>query len=95
MDLVFVPPTHFRSSCSLVLSCLFTTILRHAHTPITLRDCMTVPVPKGDKDPSVLDNYRRIALAPNLSQVLEWCSVLKFIYGTFLSTSDLQFGFNP
>ena len=59
--------------------------------PKILRNCTLVPIPKSGKDPSKSDNYRPIALAPNLSKVLEWCILLQF--GSYLSTSDLQFGF--
>ena len=59
--------------------------------PKLLRNCTLIPVPKPGKDPSRSDNYRPIALAPNLSKVLEWSILLQ--YGSFLYTSDLQFGF--
>ena len=59
--------------------------------PKILRNCTLVPIPKSGKDPSKSDNYRPIALAPNLSKVLEWCILLQF--GSYLSKSDLQFGF--
>ena len=53
-----------------------------------LRDCIVVPVPKPHKDPSLSDNYRPIALAPNLSNVLQ-------TYSSSFVTTDLQFGFKP
>lgn len=71
----------------------FTVIIRHGYMPKLLRNCTLIPVPKPGKDPSQSDNYRPIALAPNLSKVLDW-SILLW-YGSFLSTSDLQFGFKP
>ena len=61
--------------------------------PKLLRDCTLIPIPKPGKDPTCSDNYRPIALAPNLSKVLEWSVPLQ--YGSYLSTSDLQFGFKP
>ena len=75
------------------LSIFFTVIIRHGYMPKLLRNCTLIPVPKPGKDPSRSDNYRPIALAPNLSKVLEWSILLRF--GSFLSTSDLQFGFKP
>ena len=54
-----------------------------------LRNCTLIPIPKSGKDLSQSDNYRPIALAPNLSKVLEW----SILFGSYLSTSDLQFGF--
>ena len=73
------------------LSKFFTVIIRHGYMPKLLRNCTLIPIPKPGKDPSLSDNYRPIALAPNLSKVLEWCILLQF--GSYLSTSDLQFGF--
>lgn len=74
-----------------IISQLFTAILRHGYMPKSLRDCTLVPILKSQKDPAVSDSYRPIALAPNLSKVLEWCFLLN--YGQFLCTSELQFGF--
>ena len=42
---------------------LFTSILRHGYMPAVLHDCILVPIPKGNKDPTLSDNYRPIALA--------------------------------
>ena len=70
---------------------LFTSILRHGYMPSVLRDCILVPIPKGNKDPTLSDNYRPVALAPTLSKALEWCILLS--YPSYFSTSDLQFGF--
>ena len=75
------------------LSELFTVILRHGYMPESLRDCTLVPIPKPFKDPTLSDSYRPIALAPNLSKVLERCILSQFGYCFF--TSDLQFGFKP
>ena len=68
-----------------------TVIIRHGYMPQLLRNCILIPIPKSGKDPSQSDNYRPTALAPNPSKVLEWCILLQF--GSYLSTSDLQFGF--
>ena len=70
------------------LASLFTTILSHSYMPKPLRDCILVPIPKANKDPANLDNYR---LAPSLSKALEWCILL--LYPDYFSTSGLQFGF--
>ena len=66
------------------LAKFFTVIIRHSFMPKLL-------IPKPGKDPSQSDNYRAIAPAPNLSKVLEWSILLQ--YGSYLSTSELQFGF--
>ena len=70
---------------------LFTCILRHGYMPAALRDCILVPIPKGNKDPTSSDNYRPVALAPALSKALEWSILL--LYPNHFTTSDLQFGF--
>ena len=57
-------------SAELFLSHLFTLILRHSYMPKALCDCLLIPIPKPNKDPSLSDSYRPIALAPNLSKVL-------------------------
>ena len=69
----------------------FTAILRHGYVPASLRDCLIVPIPKGQKDPSVSDNYRSIVLAPSLSKTLEWVILSQF--SECFCTNDLQFGF--
>ena len=79
------------SVLSTPLAYLFTAILRHGYMSAALRDCTLVPIPKPNKDSTVSDNYRPIALAPNLSKVLEKCILLK--YPTCFKTSDMQFGF--
>ena len=57
----------------------------------SLANFFTVPIPKNSKDPSVLDNYRTIALAPTLSKALEWCILLT--HKEHFKTSELQFEF--
>ena len=61
------------------LAQLFTAILQHGYVPASLRDCLIVPIRKGQKDPSISDNYHSIALAPSLSKTLEWVILSQFI----------------
>ena len=69
----------------------FTVVLRHGYMPIALRNCALKPIPKPHKDRSNSDNYRPIALAPNLSKVLERAILLcSFLCPPIFS---LQFGF--
>ena len=70
---------------------LFTSILRHGYMPKLIRNCSVLPIPKPHKDPTVSDNYCPIALAPNLSKILESC-ILE-LYSNYFLASDLQFGF--
>ena len=69
----------------------FSVILRHGYMPEALRNCTIKPIPKPHRDNTNSDNYRPIALAPNLSKVLERTIFLS--YQKFFSSSDLQFGF--
>ena len=73
------------------LTQLFTIILRHGYMRASIRDCTVVPIPKSHLDPTSSSNYRPIALASNLSKVLEHC-ILKH-YANCFATSNLQFGF--
>ena len=52
---------------------------------------VSVPIPKGNKDASLSQNYRPISLAPCHSKVLE--RILLGKYSDYLSSSHLQFGF--
>ena len=70
---------------------LFTCILHHGYVPAALRDCILVPIPMSIKDPTSLDNYCLVALAPALSKALEWSILL--LYPNHFTTSDLRFGF--
>ena len=56
-----------------LLSDLFTAIVCHGSMPEFLCHCNLVPIPKGQKDPFMSENYRPIALALTPSNVLEWC----------------------
>ena len=73
------------------LARLFTSMLRHGFMPSSFRDATIQPIPKGSKNPSLSANYRGIALASSLSKVMEWSIFLT--WESFLTTSDLQFGF--
>ena len=73
------------------LSDLFTTIIRHGYVPNVLRDCILQLIPKPGKDPTCLDNYRPIALAPTLSKVLEWCILLTYEGYFFHLTASIWF----
>ena len=73
------------------LASFFTSVLRHGYMPACIRDCILVPIPKGQKDASKSDNYRSIALAPSISKVLEWVILSQF--SDSFMTSELQFGF--
>ena len=85
---------NLKSSASAIsdsLAGFFTTILRRGYMPKAFRDCVLVPIPKGNKDASSSKNYRAIALASSLRKVLERVLLLK--YRSYFCSSSLQFGF--
>ena len=84
---------HALPALSCHLASLFTAVLRHGYMPEQLRNCVLLPIPKGNKDQALSDSYRPIALASTLSKALEWCILLSYPQ-SFLS-SGLQFGFKP
>ena len=53
------------------LAPFFSSVLHHGYMPTCIRDCILVPIPKGQKDASKSDNYRSIALAPSISKNLK------------------------
>ena len=62
--------------------------------PPCFSDALIQPITKGNnKDCSLSANYRGIALTSCFSKVIELC-ILE-IYGKYLPTSELYFGFKP
>ena len=67
-------------------------MLMHGNVPKKFGLGIIIPVEKGATlDSSKSDNYRGITLSSNLSKLFEMC--LLELYGSYLLTSDLQFGF--
>ena len=66
-------------------------LLRHGFMPACIRDCVLVPIPKGNRDTSPSHNYRPIALCSSLSKVLERLILTK--YEDFFFSNPLQFGY--
>ena len=65
---------------------------RHSFVPIEFCNGIIVPLLKCKPgDASQLDMYRGITLSSVLSKLFE--SVLLDLFGLFLTSSDLQFGF--
>ena len=73
------------------LAIFFTAILQHGYMPKCFRDCVILPIPKGNKDTTCSQNYRPIALASSLSKVLERLILMKYEF--FFCSNSLQFGF--
>ena len=71
---------------------LFNAMLRHGFVPADFRFGMIKPLLKNKHgNPTNLDMYRGITLAPALSKLFE--RVLLSTYGGFLHSDQLQFGF--
>ena len=67
-------------------------MIRHCFVPSDFWNGIIVPLLKSKHgDPTSLDMYRGITLSPILSKVFE--SILLRLYGDFLSSDPLQFGF--
>jgi len=83
----------FGGDCLAVhLSLLFNAMVRHSFVPTEFCHGIIVPLLKCKHgDASQLDMYRGITLSPVLSKLFE--SVLLDLFGLFLTSSDLQFGF--
>ena len=75
---------HLKSSASAISDSF--AVLRRGYMPKAFRDCVLVPIPKGNKDASSSKNYRAIALASSLSKVFT-------DYRSYFCSSSLQFGF--
>ena len=82
---------HAAPVISNTLADLCTAIIRHGHMPEALSNCILVPIPIDQKDPTKSDNYRPVDLTPTLSKVIE--QAIKLQYSEFFFTCDLQFGF--
>ena len=67
-------------------------MVRHAFVPDSFRFGIIKPILKNKHgDQSNLDMYRGITLTPALSKLFE--AVLLSIYGNYLNSDPLQFGF--
>ena len=64
-----------------------TSIVRHRHMPQCLSDCVLIPIPKGNKDPSCSQNYHAVALTSSVSKILELLIGIK--YSSLFYTSSL------
>ena len=50
---------------------IFNNSLNNRYFPVKWKKAKIIPIPKGDKDPSLLSNLRPISLLPNLGKVFE------------------------
>jgi len=76
----------------LVLTEVFSCMLRHRYVPSGLCSGIVIPLPK-DKSGNLMDssNYRGITLSSTISKLFELCLLDR--YSAYLMSSDLQFGF--
>ena len=79
-------------SLNVHLSLLFTAMIRHSFVPGGFSYGIIVPLLKTKHaDSTNIDTYRGITLSSVLSKVFEY--VLLRLYGAFLNSDSLQFGF--
>ena len=52
---------------------LFKLILQYEYIPTMFKTGVIIPIPKGDKDKTLLDNYRGITLMSVIVKVFEKC----------------------
>jgi len=79
---------------SILLAKLFQLMIFTSYIPEGFRYSYIVPLPKPKEHFSkslTCDDFRGIAISPTLSKVFEYCILDRF--GSFLTTSDNQFGF--
>ena len=71
---------------------LFNAMLRHSFVPAQFKLGSIIPIIKDHQgNLGDLDNYRGITISPIPSKIFE--HALKIVFGNFLSSSPLQFGF--
>lgn len=68
-----------------------TCCFRHGCLPSAFADATICPIPKKGKDPESSDGYRCIALASQLSKLVEY--IVIELFGHCLLSSDLQFSY--
>ena len=75
-----------------LLSLLYNLMLSHGYTPTDLLKSSIISIPKDVQvSLSNIDNYRGIALFNCICKLYD--NVTLFLYGNYLSTSDMQFGY--
>ena len=75
-----------------LLSLLFNCMIIHGRVPHAFGTGIVIPLLKDNQlDKSVADNYRGITLSSHVSKLFEMCMLE--LYGDFLHSADLQFGF--
>ena len=75
-----------------ILAVLFNAMLQHGYIPDNFGRGVIIPLIKDKSgDASSSSNYRGITLSSNVSKLFEMC--LLDLFGKYLTTSDLQFGF--
>jgi exonuclease III len=79
---------------TVLLTVLFNILILHGYVPTDFTKGIVIPIPKNTaSDSTKIDSYRGITVSCALSKLFESC-LLK-LYGSYLTTSDLQFGFKP
>ena len=81
------------SAMSESVGSFFTSVVHHGYMLFSIRNSLLTAIPKANKNTSCSDNYWAIALASNLSKILE--HLILDCYESYFYTSHLQYGFKP
>ena len=60
-----------------LLTMLFNMLITSEYVPLQFKRGVIIPIPKGEKDKSLKDNYRGITLLPVLSKIFEKCIIVR------------------
>ena len=88
-SLLNAPPILFEK-----LAAVFRSFLVHGSITLSILSCSLMPLLKSArKDPTQFDSYRAVAGASQLLKLFEY--VILILWGHFLDSDSLQFGFKP
>lgn len=87
---------HFKMAGNAVLPAitkLFNTCIREGSLPSQFRTGVITPIPKKDKDHSLLDNYRGITVTAVIGKIFEYTVLHRIEKMISATQSNMQFGF--
>lgn len=78
--------------CTISLSILFNACILHGYIPSGFSNGIIIPIPKSnDLDKTSTESYRGVSISCIITKLFEMC--LLDLFGVYLQTFDLQFGF--
>jgi hypothetical protein len=76
-----------------LLAMVYMSWVIHGTVSLLLLSCAFLPLVKGRKDPAKIDSYKAIAGSALLLKIFD--KVVLLIWGHFLASDSLQFGYKP